>query len=205
MWFPRQEYWSGLPFPSPGDFPNPGTESAPPAWQADPFTTEPPEKHSVCTWGGQGGGWGVVVHVWLCISHFLYPCIYQWTLILCSNFSYCEKCYNEYEKTNLFQILISILLAIYPEAELLKHMISCIFNFFEKPPLFSYWLQHFTFHKLAQFSIFFTSSPTLVFSYFLIMVVLTVTRWHLTMRWQLTMVLQNRIVIKTDIEIKWNI
>ena len=37
--FPRQEYWSGLPFPSPGDLPDPGTEpSAPatsPAWQAD--------------------------------------------------------------------------------------------------------------------------------------------------------------------------
>ena len=120
-----------MPFPSPGDFPNPGTESASPAWQADPFTTEPPEKHSVCACGGGGG---VAVHVWLCISHFLYPCIYQWTLILCSHFSYCEKCYNEYEKTNLFQILISILLAIYPEAEMLKHMISCIFNFFEKPP-----------------------------------------------------------------------
>ena len=26
MGFPRQEYWSGLPFPSPGDFPDPGTE-----------------------------------------------------------------------------------------------------------------------------------------------------------------------------------
>ena len=109
------------------DFPNPGTESESPAWQADSFTTEPPEKHSVCVcvWG---------VNVCVCISHFLYPCIYQWTLILCSHFSYCEKCYNEYEKTNLFQILISILFDIYPEAELLKHMISRIFSFFEKPP-----------------------------------------------------------------------
>ena len=36
--FSRQEYWSGLPFPSPGDLPNPGTEHkspASPAWQAD--------------------------------------------------------------------------------------------------------------------------------------------------------------------------
>ena len=29
--FPRQEYWGGLPFPSPGDLPNPGTEPASPA------------------------------------------------------------------------------------------------------------------------------------------------------------------------------
>ena len=33
--FLRQEYWNGLPFPSPGDLPNPGIESASPAWQAD--------------------------------------------------------------------------------------------------------------------------------------------------------------------------
>ena len=30
MGFPRQEYWSGLPFPPPGDLPNPGIESASP-------------------------------------------------------------------------------------------------------------------------------------------------------------------------------
>ena len=35
MWFPRQEYWSGLPFPTPGDLPNTGFEPASPAWQAD--------------------------------------------------------------------------------------------------------------------------------------------------------------------------
>ena len=31
MWFPRQAYWSGWPFPSPGGLPNPGIESTPPA------------------------------------------------------------------------------------------------------------------------------------------------------------------------------
>ena len=31
--FPRQEYWSGLPFPFPGDLPNPGIEPTSPAWQ----------------------------------------------------------------------------------------------------------------------------------------------------------------------------
>ena len=35
MGFPRQEYWSGLPFPSPGDLPNPETELRSPALQAD--------------------------------------------------------------------------------------------------------------------------------------------------------------------------
>ena len=35
MGFPRQEYWSGLPFPSPGDLPSPGTEPTSPALQAD--------------------------------------------------------------------------------------------------------------------------------------------------------------------------
>ena len=33
--FSRQDYWSGLPFPSPGDFPNPGLKSGSPALQAD--------------------------------------------------------------------------------------------------------------------------------------------------------------------------
>ena len=33
--FPRQEHWSGLPFPSPGDLPNPGIEPTSPALQAD--------------------------------------------------------------------------------------------------------------------------------------------------------------------------
>ncbi|XP_055405856.1 adenosine deaminase domain-containing protein 1 isoform X1 [Bubalus kerabau] len=35
MGFPRQEYWSGLPFPSPGNLPNPGIEVTSSAWQAD--------------------------------------------------------------------------------------------------------------------------------------------------------------------------
>ena len=33
--FPRQEYWSGLPFPSPGDLPHPGTETHLLHWQVD--------------------------------------------------------------------------------------------------------------------------------------------------------------------------
>ena len=40
MGFSRQEYWSGLPFPSPGDFPDPGIEPKSPALQADDLPTE---------------------------------------------------------------------------------------------------------------------------------------------------------------------
>ena len=42
MGFSRQEYWSGLPFPSPGDLPDPGIERRPPALQADSLPSEPP-------------------------------------------------------------------------------------------------------------------------------------------------------------------
>ena len=44
MEFSRQEYWSGLPFLSPGDFPNPGIEPRAPTLQADALPSEPPGK-----------------------------------------------------------------------------------------------------------------------------------------------------------------
>ena len=47
MEFSRQEHWSGLPFPPPGDLPDPGIEptaSAAPALAGGFFTTEPPRK-----------------------------------------------------------------------------------------------------------------------------------------------------------------
>ena len=44
MGFSRQECWSGLPFPSPGDLPNPGIELSSPALQADALPSEPPGK-----------------------------------------------------------------------------------------------------------------------------------------------------------------
>ena len=40
--FSRQEYWSGLPFPSPGDLPNPGIKPRYPALWADALLSEPP-------------------------------------------------------------------------------------------------------------------------------------------------------------------
>ena len=44
MGFSRQEYWSGLPFPSPGYLPNSGIEPVSSTFQADTLTSEPPEK-----------------------------------------------------------------------------------------------------------------------------------------------------------------
>ena len=50
MGFSRQEYWSGLPFPSPGDLPNPGVEPRSPTLQADALTSEPPGKPNLNQW-----------------------------------------------------------------------------------------------------------------------------------------------------------
>ena len=44
MGFSSQEYWSGLPFPSPGDLPEPGIKPRSPVLQADALTSEPPYK-----------------------------------------------------------------------------------------------------------------------------------------------------------------
>ena len=45
MGFPRQEYWSGLAFPPPGNLPYPGIELRSPALWADSLPSEPPGKH----------------------------------------------------------------------------------------------------------------------------------------------------------------
>ena len=52
MGFPKQEYWSGLPFPFPRDLSNPGMEPGSPALEADSLPSEPPEvltKRRQCT------------------------------------------------------------------------------------------------------------------------------------------------------------
>jgi len=60
MGFPRQEHWSGLPCPPPGNLPNPGIKSRSPAWQAGSLPSEPPGKLSRlrcmgCTWRDEMG------------------------------------------------------------------------------------------------------------------------------------------------------
>ena len=49
MEFSRQEYWSGLPFPSPGDLPNLGIEPGSPALQVEALLSEPPGKPLLST------------------------------------------------------------------------------------------------------------------------------------------------------------
>ena len=67
MEFSRQEYWSGLPFSSPGDLPNPGIKPASPALQADSFTVEPAGKPIPSTVGLEekwtAGDDGVTLHL----------------------------------------------------------------------------------------------------------------------------------------------
>ena len=50
MGFSRQEYWSGLPCPPPGDLPDSGIEPGSPALQADSLMSEPPGKPSDVSW-----------------------------------------------------------------------------------------------------------------------------------------------------------
>ena len=59
MGFSRQDYWSGLPFPSPSDLPQPGFKPKCPALQADSLQSEPPEEQSfqiITNIRGEGNG-----------------------------------------------------------------------------------------------------------------------------------------------------
>ena len=58
MGFSRQEYWSGVPFPSPGDLPDPGIEPGSPAFQADALTSEPPGNPGSILGSGRSPGKG---------------------------------------------------------------------------------------------------------------------------------------------------
>ena len=108
MEFSRQEYWSGLPFPSPGDLSNPGIESVSPVLQVDSLTTKPPGKPrpkimwSLRTWPSTGmvarapslqelwwlAGycpkfWGWLQELWSCglISVQFFNLIFIWYLL----------------------------------------------------------------------------------------------------------------------------
>ena len=54
--FSRQEYWSGLPFPSPGDLRNPGIKPGSPTMQADALPSEPPGSQSTYKFAMEGAG-----------------------------------------------------------------------------------------------------------------------------------------------------
>ena len=56
--FSRQEYWSGPPFLSPRDIPNPGIKPGSPALQADPLLSNVPEKPQTCLVFQKQSAWG---------------------------------------------------------------------------------------------------------------------------------------------------
>ena len=78
MGFSRQEYWSGLPFPSPGDLPDPGIKPGSPTLEANALTSEPPGKpicrvHHKKHWAGWNTSWNQD-----CQEKYQYPHICRW-------------------------------------------------------------------------------------------------------------------------------
>ena len=72
MEFSRQEYWSGLPFPSPGDLPNPGIEPMSPALQVDSLLSEPLGSHGV-KWAESKPRWHPAAAQDQTLCHFSHP------------------------------------------------------------------------------------------------------------------------------------
>ena len=72
MGFSRQGYWSGLPFPSPGDLPDPGIDPTSPALPAGLFTTAPPGK-PMCICSFQ--------QIWEISSHYCFKCNFYLLLL----------------------------------------------------------------------------------------------------------------------------
>ena len=71
MGFSRQEYWSKLPFPSPGDLPDPGIEPRSPEFHADALTSEPPGDPGSIPGSGRLAGEGID-----------YPLQYSWASLV---------------------------------------------------------------------------------------------------------------------------
>jgi len=70
--FPRQEYWSGLPFPSPGDLPHPGIEPGSLALQVDSLPLEP-DQRARCIYASLWVLWSVAVIEFYLLEHMSSP------------------------------------------------------------------------------------------------------------------------------------
>ena len=82
MGFSRQEYWSGLPFPSPGDLPDLGIEPWSPTLQADALTSEPPGKPYMY----------ILIYIYLQrYAHKKYMCVYT-CIYICVCIHYSSVC-----------------------------------------------------------------------------------------------------------------
>ena len=87
MGFSSQEYWSRLPFLSPGDFPHLGTEPRSPALQADSFLSEPPGKPKLSIWKSNSTNFKIVLILGSGIGRVLFSLI-----VLLLNSSSCAWC-----------------------------------------------------------------------------------------------------------------
>ena len=87
--FPRQEYWSGLPFPSPGYLPDPGIKPRSLALQADALPSELPGKPQINLGSDQ-------LHLWYSMSQsiIMHVCIY-------GSFIYLFILYGSFKRQNL--------------------------------------------------------------------------------------------------------
>ena len=104
--FSRQEYWSGLPFPSPGDLPNPGIKTRSISLQADSLSSEPPGKLKNTGVGSlsllQGIFWTQELNRVSCIAgQILYQLCYQGSPAHIKQAQLMkEKCHSLYEKNS---------------------------------------------------------------------------------------------------------
>ena len=103
--FPRQEYWSGLPFLSPGDLPEPGIETTFPASAGRFFTSESPGQAYIC----------IYVCECVCVCIHTYPTflfIWWWTLGFFLYLGCGEQCHGENESTAAFSFYLLFLVAL---------------------------------------------------------------------------------------------
>ena len=100
--FSRQNHWSGLPCPPPGDLPNPGTEPRSSTLQADSLPSQPPGKPmmevGVCLLGVKKAL--IVLVTWVMSTHLLILCLY---LFVCQNdfLTFFSKGYRLLNKSSL--------------------------------------------------------------------------------------------------------
>ena len=100
MGFSRQEYWSWVPLPSPGDLPKPGIEPSSPAFQLDALTSEPPGKP--------------YISLYLVKNHRINirseppnANYYCWVIMMCwSKFSVYNKCTTLISQTMVFPVVM---------------------------------------------------------------------------------------------------
>ena len=91
MWFSWQEYWSALPFPSSGDFPNPGTEpKSPPVSSTEGgfFTADPPGNLSLQMAQFHFFLWLIFHYIYVPYLLYPFPCWWMFSLFSCPG--YCK-------------------------------------------------------------------------------------------------------------------